>query len=81
MVFGFSCRDDYGLGIDYVSAWAGIHYFAGRKHNWAVDHNDQVFTWPEGKCRLTQYLAKYSIRKDIEKTFGLSVRYLKMLRF
>lgn len=31
----YSCRDDYGLGIKYVSAWAGIHYFAGRKNNWS----------------------------------------------
>lgn len=46
----YSCRDDYGLGIDYVSAWAGIHYFAGRKHNWAVDHNDHGFYMAGGKC-------------------------------
>jgi FAD dependent oxidoreductase. len=30
-VLDYSCKDDYGLGIQYVSAWAGIHYFAGRK--------------------------------------------------
>ncbi len=26
----YCCRDDYGAGIDTVSAWAGIHYFAAR---------------------------------------------------
>ena len=26
----YCCRDDYGAGIDTVSAWAGIHYFASR---------------------------------------------------
>jgi hypothetical protein len=28
----YCCRDDFGLGIKEVSAWAGIHYFAARKH-------------------------------------------------
>ncbi|WP_260206466.1 FAD-dependent oxidoreductase [Elizabethkingia anophelis] len=72
----YSCRDDYGLGIDYVSAWAGIHYFAGRKHNWAVDYNDQVFTWPEGNARLTQYLSKYSLGKTLKKhlTYRLDIK-------
>jgi glycine/D-amino acid oxidase-like deaminating enzyme len=31
----YCCRDDYGAGIDSVSAWAGIHYFAAR-HGFAV---------------------------------------------
>ncbi len=26
----YCCRDDYGAGIDTVSAWAGLHYFASR---------------------------------------------------
>ena len=26
----YCCRDDYGAGIATVSAWAGVHYFAGR---------------------------------------------------
>ena len=55
----YSCRDDYGLGIDYVSAWAGIHYFAGRKNNWSDKYKDQVFTWPEGNARLTKHLSNY----------------------
>ncbi len=37
----YCCRDDYGAGIDTVSAWAGIHYFASRD-------SAEVFTWPEG---------------------------------
>lgn len=55
----YSCRDDYGLGIEYVSAWAGIHYFAGRKNNWSKKYKDQVFTWPEGNARLTRHFLKY----------------------
>jgi hypothetical protein len=31
----YCCRDDYGAGIEVVSAWAGIHYFAAR-HGFAA---------------------------------------------
>ncbi|KPH12159.1 twin-arginine translocation pathway signal protein [Chryseobacterium sp. ERMR1:04] len=61
----YSCRDDYGLGIEYVSAWAGIHYFAGRKNNWSKKYKDQVFTWPEGNARLANHLSKYTKDKHI----------------
>jgi hypothetical protein len=60
----YSCRDDYGLGIDYVSAWAGIHYFAGRKNNWSKKYKDQVFTWPEGNARLAKHFSKYTNGKS-----------------
>lgn len=56
----YSCRDDYGLGIDFVSAWAGIHYFAGRKNNWSQKYKDQVFTWPEGNAMLAKHLSKFT---------------------
>jgi Flavin containing amine oxidoreductase len=70
----YCCRDDYGAGIDVVSAWAGIHYFAAR-HGFALpasqglDRNQDaatdrdksqsgVLTWPEGNAFLTQALTK-----------------------
>ena len=59
----YCCRDDYGAGIDHVSAWAGIHYFASR-HGFhppgedSVDgEREAVLTWPEGNGWLTQRLA------------------------
>lgn len=61
----YSCRDDYGLGIDYVSAWAGIHYFAGRKNNWSKGYKEQVFTWPEGNARLAEHLSRYTKGKHL----------------
>lgn len=69
----YSCRDDFGLGIDYVSAWAGIHYFAGRKNNWSKKYKDQVFTWPEGNARLTHYLSKYSKDKNLTKNLVFDI--------
>lgn len=55
----YCCRDDFGLGIAYVSAWAGIHYFAARKHDGGERYRDNVLTWPEGNARLAAHLARY----------------------
>jgi hypothetical protein len=51
----YCCKDDFGLGIEYVSAWAGIHYFAARKHE-NKKYDDTVLTWPEGNGRLVKHL-------------------------
>lgn len=58
----YCCRDDYGAGMAFVSAWAGIHYFASR-HGFHAPGNDSaepdaVLTWPEGNGWLTRRLAK-----------------------
>ncbi|MFO1218396.1 MAG: FAD-dependent oxidoreductase [Burkholderiaceae bacterium] len=57
----YACRDDYGAGLDTVSAWAGLHYFASR-HGFHAPGNeggerDAVFTWPEGNAWLVARLA------------------------
>lgn len=57
----YCCRDDYGAGLATVSAWAGIHYFAGR-HGFAVPgepetEHEGLLTWPEGNAWLTRRLA------------------------
>jgi monoamine oxidase len=57
----YCCRDDYGAGLNTVSARAGIHYFASR-HGFsapggdAVD-KDSVLTWPEGNGWLSRQMA------------------------
>lgn len=59
---GYCCRDDYGAGLDTVSAWAGIHYFASR-HGFHAPGGAQeaereaVLTWPEGNAWLARRLA------------------------
>ena len=57
----YCCRDDYGAGLATVSAWAGLHYFAGR-HGFTAPGDDAaeaepVLTWPEGNGWLTARLA------------------------
>lgn len=56
----YCCRDDYGAGVDVVSAWAGLHYFASRHgfHAGAGDADaEPVLTWPEGNGWLTRAMA------------------------
>ncbi len=61
----YCCRDDYGAGIERVSAWAGLHYFASR-HGFAAgdDEGDAgsdeqgTLTWPEGNGWLAARMAE-----------------------
>jgi hypothetical protein len=57
----YCCRDDYGAGVDRVSAWAGLHYFASR-HGFSGadgegDESAGTLTWPEGNGWLAARLA------------------------
>ena len=51
----YCCRDDYGHGIDTVSAYAGLHYFAARGHD-----GNAVLTWPDGLAHLSRLLREKS---------------------
>jgi protoporphyrinogen oxidase len=62
----YCCKDDFGLGIEYVSAYAGVHYFAGRKQNASENKQDTVLTWPEGNSRLAHHLQKYVKGKSLK---------------
>lgn len=44
----YCCRDDYGAGLNDISAWAGVHYFASRSGKAANAEPQAVLTWPEG---------------------------------
>ncbi|HVJ00548.1 MAG TPA: NAD(P)-binding protein, partial [Sphingomonas sp.] len=53
----YAMRDDYGAEPGDVSAWAGIHYFAGRR-GWAAEGaGKNELTWPEGNARLARGMA------------------------
>ncbi|MGE3317936.1 MAG: FAD-dependent oxidoreductase [Candidatus Berkiella sp.] len=54
----YCCRDDFGGGIDKVSAWAGIHYFASRRACLANDMDDAILVWPQGNGFLVDHLAQ-----------------------
>jgi hypothetical protein len=56
----YCCRDDFGTGIDKVSAWMGVHYFASRAGKGFHAGEGAFLTWPEGLGRLTSELARRS---------------------
>ncbi len=59
----YSCRDDYGAPANVVSAWAGIHYFAGRRpYRTPETEGTRYFTWPEGNARLIRHLREQAPR-------------------
>ena len=63
----YCCRDDFGTGINKVSAWIGVHYFAARSGiGWHAEQGS-FLTWPEGLGRLTSEL---SLRAKGEKVRG-----------
>ncbi|WP_374349388.1 NAD(P)-binding protein, partial [Chitinimonas sp.] len=42
----YGCRDDFGTDYQQVSAWAGIHYYAGRHGQASNADSDDVLVWP-----------------------------------
>ncbi len=55
----YCCRDDFGTGVKHTSAFAGIHYFSSRKHDY-LGNEEAVLTWQEGNGRLVSLLKKYA---------------------
>ncbi|OON63949.1 amine oxidase [Massilia sp. KIM] len=53
----YCCRDDYGAGLAQVSAWAGVHYFAGRLGLAANAEENGLLTWPGGLAPVAEALA------------------------
>lgn len=68
----YSCRDDYGAGLDHVSAWAGIHYFASRNGRASNAEHDTVLTWPAGNGWLVDKLR--TAIADHVRTRALAIR-------
>ena len=54
----YCCKDDYGLALKATSAWAGVHYFAGRKGKGSNATDSTVLTWPEGNGFLSRHLQR-----------------------
>jgi hypothetical protein len=66
----YCCRDDYGARYDRISAWAGLHYFAGRAGHAANAEDAAVLTWPGG---LAPVAAAIAARSGVRRMAGTAV--------
>lgn len=71
----YCCRDDFGTDYSQCSAWAGIHYFAGRKGIAANAPPQSVITWPEGNAWLVKQLKKNIGKNVLVNTIALSIEH------
>ena len=59
----YGTRDDYGASLSQASAWAAVHYFAGRDSD-----EEGPLTWPEGNDWIVQQLtARLSARRHADR--------------
>ena len=61
----YCCRDDFGVARKYVSAWAGIHYFASRRVYGEDGEGQEILTWPEGNKFLVRGLS-HSLKSKLQ---------------
>jgi choline dehydrogenase-like flavoprotein len=54
----YCCRDEYGIGVETVSAWAGLHYFCSRSGHASNAEDGAVLTWPDGLSSVLRFLEK-----------------------
>ncbi len=61
----YCCKDDYGVDIEKTSAWAGIHYFAGRTGECKNMKHETIMTWKNGNAFLSKKIFDY-IKNKVE---------------
>jgi len=80
----YCTKDDFGTPYDQVSAWVGIHYFAGRKGKGSNAAYQDVLTWPEGNGFLVKKLQQSAevlhkneclVTKVTSTNTGVSITY------
>ena len=72
----YCTRDDFGTGINTISAWAAIHYFAGRKGIAANAESQDVLTWPEGNGFLVNALRQKITAETVCDAVVMSVKQI-----
>ncbi|MBX9721904.1 MAG: FAD-dependent oxidoreductase, partial [Candidatus Obscuribacterales bacterium] len=70
----YCCKDDYGSHVDKVSAWAGLHYFAGRTGRAVNAETNSVLTWPEGNGYLVNRLKEKLVNHIISNAMVSKVK-------
>lgn len=68
----YCIRDDYGVDISQVCAWAGLLYFAGRNGKGKNIDFDTVMTWESGNSHLAALLFNY-IKDKVNVVEGVAI--------
>ena len=68
----YACRDDYGLKLDQISAWAGLFYFCSRVRK-SGEESQPFITFPEGNGHFVNYLSDKIKDKIRLKTIALEI--------
>jgi len=71
--------NEYGTDVDHTSAWTGIHYWAATKSGFDElsrrEHEESIFTWPEGNAFLAHGLARDLTPRQVRtETLAVQVR-------
>jgi phytoene dehydrogenase-like protein len=69
----YACRDDFGSRLGGTSAWAGLHYYAGRKV-WGPYAEGQMLTWPEGNSWIVKHLQRRLQAQVLTSRMAVRVR-------
>lgn len=72
----YACLDDFGAEPEEVSAWAALHYFAGRKLKTAELEGSHFLVWPEGNGHLVKALVEKARAKITLGTLVTSIEVL-----
>lgn len=67
----YCIRDDYGVNIDQISAFAGILYFAGRNGKAKNISEDTMMTWENGNAHIAKLMFEY-IRPHVNIVNGIA---------
>ena len=68
----YATRDDYGLKLDQISAWAGLFYFCSRVRK-SGEESQPFITFPEGNGHFVNFLSDKIADKIRLKTLALDI--------
>jgi protoporphyrinogen oxidase len=54
----YCCKDEYGMGVEEISAWAMLHYFCSRRADPGNIEDQRMLVFPEGNGFFVNVLKK-----------------------
>lgn len=71
----YCCRDEFGAGLQEVSAWAGLHYFCSRSGHASNAEDGAVLTWADGLSPIAHFLGSQATsRQQISNAMAFHIQ-------